>query len=388
MAHARFAPSKSNIWLACSGSVNMSDDHDLSSGSTAPAREGTAAHWVAEKCLVKNKRASEYLGYIINVENDKICCDQEMVDGVQLYVDEVTSHEKVKTHKWIEQRVAPAVAPDLLFGTADYILLNRIQSTLVVADLKYGRNVVVEAVDNPQLMLYGLGAIYLAAESFGIGMDLIDASFTVSLGIIQPRAYHPNGPIRYWDVPAKDLLLWEKEIVTAAVESAAAKVRTLVPGDHCRYCPNLGTCPSYANMMCELAKVDFDIPVLPDPKDMSDKDLHKVLQLSSVILAWKDRIAHHIQKRMEKGGLNPHYKLVRKRTKRRWKPDAAAELSRLIGDEAYKDQELITIAAAEKVIEKEAIVDLWDRPQGAVTLALADDKRPALPGKAVDDFKD
>ena len=91
MAHAPFAPSKSNIWLACPGSINMTKEHDLSSGSTAPAREGTAAHWVSEKCLTKRCRALDYIGAIINVEKDKICCDQEMVDSVQMYIDEVNT---------------------------------------------------------------------------------------------------------------------------------------------------------------------------------------------------------------------------------------------------------------------------------------------------------
>ncbi len=42
------------------------------------------------------------------------------------------------------------------FGTADALIIAN--NTIEVIDLKYGKGVKVDAQNNPQLMLYGLGA--------------------------------------------------------------------------------------------------------------------------------------------------------------------------------------------------------------------------------------
>ncbi len=45
------------------------------------------------------------------------------------------------------------------FGTGDLLIV--VDKVLTVIDLKYGKGVAVEAELNPQMMLYGLGALEL-----------------------------------------------------------------------------------------------------------------------------------------------------------------------------------------------------------------------------------
>ena len=63
------------------------------------------------------------------------------------------------------------------FGTADCVVVGG--EDLHIIDLKYGQGVLVDARENTQLMLYGLGALSL--------LDGIYDIENVSLHIYQPR---------------------------------------------------------------------------------------------------------------------------------------------------------------------------------------------------------
>ena len=94
------------------------------------------------------------------------------------------------------------------FGTADAIVLNG--DTLNVVDLKYGMGVQVYAEDNPQGMLYALGAY---AE-----VNHITEIKNVVITIVQPRLDH----ISEWSISVEDLLRWA-EWVTQRAEATQAE---------------------------------------------------------------------------------------------------------------------------------------------------------------------
>ena len=72
------------------------------------------------------------------------------------------------------------------FGTADCIMIQG--NTLFVIDFKYGKGVPVSAEENPQMMLYALGA-YEACK-------ILYPITKIHLGIVQPRL--PDG-ISNWE---------------------------------------------------------------------------------------------------------------------------------------------------------------------------------------------
>lgn len=64
-----------------------------------------------------------------------------------------------------------------MFGTGDCLIIAN--KTLYIIDLKYGRGVLVDAEDNPQMMLYALGALNI----FDALYDIEEVEMT----IFQPR---------------------------------------------------------------------------------------------------------------------------------------------------------------------------------------------------------
>ena len=78
------------------------------------------------------------------------------------------------------------------FGTADCILLSG--NTLHVVDLKYGKGVPVSAEENPQMMLYALGAY----QAYSFLYDIRN----IHLVIVQPRL----DSITEWECSLEELL--------------------------------------------------------------------------------------------------------------------------------------------------------------------------------------
>ena len=77
----------------------------------------------------------------------------------------------------IEQRLDFSRFVQEGFGTGDCVIIA--DGTLYIVDYKHGKGVEVSAVDNPQMMLYALGALELFDGIYDID--------TVQMAIFQPR---------------------------------------------------------------------------------------------------------------------------------------------------------------------------------------------------------
>ena len=106
----------------------------------------------------------------------------------------------------IEQRLDYSRYVEEGYGTGDCLVIA--DGTLNVIDLKYGKGVEVEAEQNPQMMLYALGAL----ELFD---DLYDIS-TVTMTIFQPR----RANISVWTISKDDLCQWAETMLRPAAELA------------------------------------------------------------------------------------------------------------------------------------------------------------------------
>ena len=97
--HANLGASKAERWMNCPGSVAL--EADLPNTSSEYAREGTAAHEVAEQCLLSGKDAIDFLDEIITVTETEIIwgketqvpyeieVTEEMCEAVQMFVSYV-----------------------------------------------------------------------------------------------------------------------------------------------------------------------------------------------------------------------------------------------------------------------------------------------------------
>jgi len=89
MKHSIISASGSNRWLECPGSIDLS--RGIPDTSSEAADEGTAAHTLAERCLLQNKNAAEFRGQTITVKDSgrAFIVDEEMAEAVQLYIDTI-----------------------------------------------------------------------------------------------------------------------------------------------------------------------------------------------------------------------------------------------------------------------------------------------------------
>ena len=161
MKHAKLSASGAHRWIGCAGSVKAEADQPR--GSSRFAMEGSSAHELAELCLNEGVKPFDMEGKALEGYAD-FPVDNEMAGAIQQYIDYVNAinadfmmtEERVDFSEWVPEG----------FGTSDIIAIKG--DTLHVVDLKYGKGVKVYAEDNPQGLLYALGAYALLDIAYNI----------------------------------------------------------------------------------------------------------------------------------------------------------------------------------------------------------------------------
>ena len=191
--HAVLSASSSERWLHCPPSARLCEVYE-DKGSDFAA-EGTDAHALCEY------RLKQALGLPAENPIENLSWyNEEMEDcatGYAAYVMELFESAKQTCSDpvvLIEQRVDFSRWVKDGFGTADCILIA--DGTLNICDYKHGKGVEVSAEENPQMMLYALGAL----EIFD-GIYDID---TVRMTIFQPR----KSNVSVYEMAKDDLLEW------------------------------------------------------------------------------------------------------------------------------------------------------------------------------------
>lgn len=369
-AHAKLSASGAVRWMQCPASVRMEEGYVDQSSSYA--REGTAAHELADRCLREDRHARTFVGTDIDVEGVTYSVDVEMADYVQQYLDYV---RLLPGFRFPEQRVDFSQWVPDGFGTSDSIVIA--DGVISIVDLKYGKGVAVSAENNPQLMLYALGA--LAAYDF-----LYDLH-TVRMVIVQPRLDY----VSEWEISVTDLLAFGERAREAAAV-ALSGMGGFAPDDKaCRFCKARGECKAQAAQHLQTLKGEFvsfeDALAAPliDTDRLDARELAALLAQVDAITAWASTIEASAQAILEAGGELPGYKLVEGRSNRQWADDIEAEAALRAAKVKVADMmttKLKTPAQMEKVLGKEHPVLLAHviKPKGKPTIAPVSDKRPAL----------
>jgi hypothetical protein len=236
------------------------------------AEEGTLAHDIVEKALR------------LDVNCDTICDRPDLehiIEPAQVYVDYVRALPG--KHRFIETRVDFSGWVTGGFGTADAIVIDEETATLHIADLKFGKGVRVDAENNPQAMLYALGAY----NAFAFVSDIE----RVKIAIVQPRIDN----ISEWEISVLDLLKWGEVARVAADETANPKAKR-VPGEkQCRFCKAKAVCPARAEQALEIAREEFTSIPGAYVQLLQPWEIAKLLPRLDEIESWCKAVRDHAQ---------------------------------------------------------------------------------------------
>lgn len=308
----------------------------------------------------------------------------------ELYQDEMLRHtdtylEHVKQIA-IAHEFAPYVAIEVRvsyddyvpegFGTADCLIIGG--TTLHVIDYKYGKGVPVSAEQNPQMMLYALGALSKYSMLYDITV--------VKMAIVQPRL----DTISEWGLSASDLRDWGDLIRPIALRAHSGEGE-YIPGDHCRFCRAKATCRARSDYYLALDGFEKIKPPL-----ISNEEVGRILLQAIDLQVWIEDLKQYALNECLNGNEVAGWKAVEGRAIRQWTDlDAAFETLKTNGiDEAMLyERKPITLAATEKLLGKAKFKDLVGNfvniPPGKPALVQESDKRQAITRpSAQDDFKE
>lgn len=380
--HAILSASTAHRWLECTPSARL-EELEGRDDCSVYAAEGTAAHALAEIKL------SYRFGKIGPMAYDQALMEwhdnpdyekyynQEFEEYVNDYVNFVCNlgdeySQDGKYYIYFEFRVNFSNIVPQGFGTADTLIVT--EDTVHVVDLKFGKGVPVTAIGNPQLRLYGMGAL-----------NLFPNTKFVKTTIYQPRLASTDTEI----LKKEELLDWAINYVAPRAEEAIqGKGKLHASEEACRFCKLRGKCKERADMQLENARREFEVDTLENNlvENMSPERMAEVLTIAPMFIEWFKDVQAYALGQLMQGKKIPGFKLVEGRSIRQIiDPEAVKKKLLDMGfkeDDILKPREMLPLTSLEKLVGKKVFAnefaDYIEKPMGKLTLASEDDRRPEV----------
>lgn len=241
-----------------------------------------------------------------------------------------------------------------------------------ICDYKHGKGVEVSAVGNPQMRLYALGALEIFDGIYDIDQ--------VCMTIFQPR----KGNVSTDVIDKEALLEWANGDLAEKAKLAYEGRGDFHCGEWCRFCKAKAECRERAAANLELARYEFEAPVLLENHEIAD-----ILGKIDALTAWANDVKEYALQQAINGKEWPGWKLVEGRSNRKYTSEAvvAATVERA-GFDPY-EKKILGVTAMQKLLGKSRFEELLapyiEKPQGKPTLVPDSDKRPAM-NTAKNDF--
>ena len=363
MDHSILGPSSAGIWApkhGCTAYVKAVLDFPEDEEMYSPSADGTAAHEVAETRLAGRDLP------VGSVASNGTVITFDMYDAANTYVEDVQRIAAGSLDLKIEQRLhARGIHPEL-WGTCDASLLT-IQR-LTIWDFKNGRGA-VEAFENWQIITYCYGILSgMAKHGYTAPVDL-----EIDMRIVQPNAYHEDGPVRSWVVKLSELKPYFEQLQRAAAiaMSDRAIART---GKHCRYCQVRHACKALQADATSAA----DFATQATPHVLSDEALGAELSIlkdaQRAINYRVEGLTAQVEQTITDGRNVPGWSISRAKGREKWTDaDAAAIMAGLCGLDIHKPADLVTPKQArDKGMDAGIVAQYSARNAGKVTLQQTD----------------
>lgn len=377
-AHAKLSPSGAHRWLNCTPSPSR---EAMVKGKYSPyAAEGTLAHEFAElelKLHTGGIAKKEYQKQFRALKSNELYY-KGMLPEVEKYVNYIL-HLRDQLAKdgnvfiELESRVYFSDTVPGGHGVVDTLLVSG--NTLYVIDLKFGRGVKVEAEGNPQLRLYGLGALNLYRLTHDIE--------NIELIVHQPRLNN----VSIDEMTVEYLTDWAASIAPIAVKAQNGEGEAKA-GDWCRFCKVKATCKAAADHALDIAKLEFQDDGFTDTPDLTlltDAEILSVYRGQDFVKGWLKSVEDHVLDEALKGKEWKGLKVVESKTRRKWEhPDDAADKlqSMGFGEKDIYNKKLKSITDVANLISvdqfTETLKPFVGKTKGKPVLVDEDDPRPVF----------
>lgn len=375
--HSSIGPSAAHRWLSCPASVKLEAQFPDRAGESAA--EGTLAHALCELKLkhyffTRELTKRKYTAEVKKLKQDPLWSD-EMEGYTDVYLEYIRGLA-------LSMPAAPYVAVEKhldmskyipgCFGTGDCILIQG--ETLHVIDFKYGKSPKgrVQVEDNPQMLLYALGA-YTA-------YSLLYRIKKVVLHIVQPRL--ADG-VTSWETDIGYLMEFARMAAEQAEIAMSDKAYFSPSEKTCRYCKAGAVCKARAEKNAMMQR-----ETKKEPELLSLSEIGDYLAIGEDIHQWLETLKTYALIQCLNGREIPGWKVVEGRGSRDW-IDADEAFRKLteggIEEEMLYERKPLTLAQTEKTVGKkifeELVGDLVTKKPGKPALVPESDKRPAITNK-------
>lgn len=287
-SHALLSASGAKRWLACTPSARLEDKFPKQTSKYA--QEGTLAHETAEKILTALiegrkrppfkrpelkeivKELEPYITYVMDLYNE---LNED--GGAVIFLE-----TKVDFSEYVPEG----------FGTGDVIIIAG--DTLHIIDLKYGKGVAVSAIDNPQLRLYGIGALKEYEDIYDLEK--------VVMHIAQPRL----DSFSHEELTCEELETWAIEDVKPRAQMAYEGKGEFVTGKHCQFCRASAVCRKRFEHYTEITKLQKENPEVL----ANNGELATIVREAKNIENWLKEVCLYARKEMMEGVKFDGLKLV------------------------------------------------------------------------------
>lgn len=370
-SHAILSASGAHRWMNCTPSARL--ELEFADTSSEAAKEGTLAHEICEAKVINyfypGRISKRQLTSKMKKFREHELWQSDMDRFTDVYVDFIKS-EYINFGS--DPSINVEVRLDLTdyipegYGTADCVLVG--SNKLEVIDLKYGKGVPVSAENNPQLLLYALGAYQK--------YKMLCKFETVKVAIVQPRiADEPSE----FELSIDELIEFGEE-VKAKAAIAYEGVGDFNPSESvCRFCKARHACRARADKNVELA-----FATVKPPDTLSYEEVGEYLSKGKDTAAWLKDLQDYALDACLAGHSVTGWKAVEGRSLRAWSNQLAAftELKRAgLEDKDLYKYEPLTLAQIEKTFGKEVLqvaAAYIIKPPGKPTLVEESDKREAI----------
>lgn len=367
-AHALLAPSSAFRWVNCPLSASLEAAYPETEPSPA-SLEGTAAHWVVEMQLRGTPVA---LG---DIAPNGVEVTRDMLEGAELVQTDIADKlgRNWRDVLFIEKQVQiPRVHPTDNWGTPDYFgwtphvsASTSEPDVLHVWDYKFGHGI-VEAFENWQLLDYAIGILG----------DAYLPETVLELIVIQPRAYHRDGPVRRWRIRAGDIGPYFLRLRESASLATGPNPPALVTTEGCENCRGRHACEALQRAAYRAADKAEQFGAFDLSGHALGLELRELRRAQDVLKARVSGLEEEAAARIKKGGRVAFWMMESTPGRLAWtKPvEEVLVLGQMLGLDLAKEPDAITptqaLAAAKAAKLPAELFDAYTvRPSGAVKLS-------------------